>query len=360
MTNPWKIPIFICIIGFTFACDKTANDRQMTRIKRARQFTDIFQLEKRIRLQFPGSLRIENIIDAVLLPGSKICILTNGQTPSAFLFDASGRFLSRLKPDDKFIKNFGQPWQAELDPKNNLNILDLKRHKIFIFNPEGRYLASRTAPPAAASFRISSANHFYFNLPAATDGTTIFATYENGKASHSFSLMPVSVQQILRFKKIIPKRPLLTFDDEGNIFQAFPIENTIYQFGIDFHFKGSFNHVFKRYKAPNISAWNRAARNKHSKAPFRQVLSETTLFSGLHNPARNVLMAEFLNIADRHPRFLAFFTTAGEFLNGDIIYDRDRFGTILRADKERLFTCTKETKGSLANFTLNVYLIPRD
>ncbi len=351
------ILLFSALLIFA-SCRKTVPNKQQARIQNAEKFTDIFRLEKSIRLHFPGALRVENIVDVLLLPNRKLCILTSGSTAAALFFDLEGRFLKKLHPGGKFIKNFGQPWQIELDPDNSLNILDLRRHKIFIFDSEGSYLGQRNAPAAASSFRISKANQFYFNLPVATEETTILALYKNGRPSRSFSLMPATVQEVLSYKTIIPKRPLLTFDHENNIFQAFPVAGTIYKFGADYHYKGSFGHPLQRYRAPDIAAWRQAARSNTGN--FQTVLSQTTLFSGLHNPALKILMAEFMNIADRQPRFLAFFTTDGEFLNGDILYDRDRHGTILRADNERLFTCRAEKKGTLANFTLNVYLIPRN
>ncbi|KAA3620092.1 MAG: 6-bladed beta-propeller [Calditrichaeota bacterium] len=350
---------FIFTLSLAFSCKKTALDLQVERIKNANSFSEIFQQEKSIVMQFPRSTEIEDIVDALLLPSRQFCVLTSGDKAGAYLFDVGGKFIKQLRPADKFIKNFGQPWQVELDSENNFHIFDLRRHKIFVFNLAGKYLHMLDAPKGASSFRISSANQYYFNLPVSTDGTTILVTQRNGNASRSFSLMPPIVQEILHYKTIVPKRPLLTFDQNGEIFQAFPIENTIYKFGTDFHFKGSFEKKLQRYHAPDIVAWRAAVKQPGKNRDINNLLSHMTLFSGLHNPAHNIIMAEFLNIADRQPRYLVFYTSAGAFLNGDIVFDKDNNGKILRADKERLFTCRTDNTGRTSKFILNVYFIPR-
>lgn len=341
------------------ACRKSVADRQEDRLRKADYFSNIFRLEKKIVLQFPSRVAPASILDAILLRNGMICVLTSGAKNGAYFFDVDGVFKKEIKPRDRFIREFGQPWQVESDADENISILDLRRHKIFVFNSDGEYQRIIDAPKTASSFKISSANNYFFNSPVSTDETTILVADKNGSPIRSFSLMPPNIQEILYYKTIVPDRPLVTLNTAGEIFQGFPITNTINKFNSDLHFVGSFQHALRRYNAPDVAAWKNAVKSSNREKEFNRLLSQTTLFTGLYCLTPKVIMAEFMNIADYHPRYLSFFTTDGEYINGEINFDKDEFGKLLRAENERLFSCRIEKVGRTSQYNLYVFLIPR-
>lgn len=354
----WLVLIFLIFI-LLISCQKAAPDRQVDRIRAAEFFSNIFRLEKTIPLVFPAGTAPTSIIDAIFLPNRVFCVLTGGETNGVYFFDVNGSFIKEIQPKDRLIREFGQPWQVETDTDNNICIFDLRRHKVFIFTANGEYLRAFEAPKNASSFKISPANKYYFNSPVSTDETTILMTESDGTPSRSFSLMPPLIQEILYYKTVIPDRPLLALSGSGDIFQAFPITNTINKFNSDLHFITAFQHSLQRYKAPDVTAWKTAAKSMNKEKEFNRLLSQTTLFTGLYSLTSKVLMAEFMNIADFHPRYLYFYSMDGTFLNGEINYNKDEYGEILRAEKERLFTCQLQQSGGNTKVNLHVFLIPR-
>ena len=357
MRSKWLM-LSIPLIFMLLSCNRIAKTPQQKRIQNAMRFSEIYQQEKTIALQFTRNARVEKINDAVLLPSRQLCVLTSGAQPSAYLFNVDGALIRQLQPGSRMRLQFGLPWQVEYDATGNIHILDLKKHMIYVFDSTGTFLRSLAAPNDAASFRISPSGAYYFSLPIATDKTTVISTTNDGTALRSFAMMPPLIRDILRIKPIVTPRPLMTFDGDGAFYNAFPVENKIYKFNRENRYLGVFSAAIQNYHAPlSIEHWKNATRQPNG---LSQLLSTTTLFVSLHNAAPGVILAEFNNLSDRIPRYLVFHSTKGPLLNGGIPFDKDRYGEIIRAEKERLFTSlsTKQANGFMQHHIL-VFILPR-
>lgn len=210
----------------------SAQDGLKEKIKKAKTFEDIFQLEKTINLETPKEYFISIIMDLVLSNNGDLILRMDGAGASKILvFDQEGKFKTSLGKNGHSDDEYLSPWSIAKDSRDNIYVYDQPKRKILVYDLNNNLIKTLPKLNSSLFIHINSKDDIfmYMGINAPEKFNCIVKYNQDGKRITEFAELPDEIKKV----KFYAIGNTMQIDKKNFVYEVNPLWSNVRKYNSD-------------------------------------------------------------------------------------------------------------------------------